>query len=165
MSFYHYMKYLRNEKGTFIIDSLLLLPLFFGPTIVFLTTRHLYYWLGRKKAIIPVLAILTLSGFWLIGGGLSLDFIRPYPVSELSGNDFMWNWPFNLIGVRIINRIPTYADFFSFWNIVALLFFIFAYPFMLNLGIQVGYLLFGRSEKQRGISDLFFKRDNKSEFN
>lgn len=165
MSFDRHMKYLRNEKGTFIIDSLLLLPLFFGPLIVFLTTRYLYRWLGRKRMIIPALAILTLSVFWLIGGGLYFDLIRPYPVSDLSGNDFMWNWPFKLIGRRIASRIPTYGDFFGFWNMLALTLFIFVYPVMLYLGIQIGYLLFGRSERQRGAIDLFLGRQHKSEFN
>jgi len=64
---------IRNQYGTFIIDSLILLPWFFGPLAVFLTVRYIYRRLGRKKWIIPSLFGLIILGFWLIAGGLYFD--------------------------------------------------------------------------------------------
>ncbi len=151
---------LKNEKGTCVIDVFLLLP-FCGVLIVYLAVRHLYRLLGRKKYIVPVLGFSILSGFWVIAGGLYLDFWRFWFLSNLSGNDFMWNWPFNLIGgARLVSGIPTYADFFGFWNLTALLFFFVVYPVSLWIGIQIGYILFGRSERQKGLISFFFPQKN-----
>lgn len=157
--------YFNNQNGTFLIDSLFLLPWIFGPFIAYITVRHLYRLFGRKKWFISALFLLTICGFWLIAGGLYFDYISPYPLSKLGGNAFMWNWPFNLFGATLVKNIPTYTNFFGFWNILALFLFAIAYPLMLWIGIKIGYLFFGRSEKQKGVVDLLFKRFYKSEFN
>lgn len=152
------MKFLKNEKGTFVIDILILLPLVFGPLIVYLATRHIYRWFGRRKLIIPFFSGLVIKGFWLAAGGLYFDYWKFGFLSKMSGNEFMWNWPFDLLGWRLAakDQIPTYADFYGFWNILACFLFLAVYPLALWVGIQIGYLLFGRSERQKGIAALFF---------
>lgn len=157
---------IRSQKGTFVIDALILLPWFFGPLVVYLSVRYLYRWFSRsrKKYIIPVLALYTLKVFWIIAVGLYFDFWRFWFLSDLSGNDFMWNWPFNLIGVRLVSDIPTYLDFWGFWNLIALFLFFVVYPASLWIGIQIGYILFGRSERQKGAIDLLFPFNKKSQF-
>ncbi len=164
---------LGNQNGTFIIDALFLLPWVFGPLMVFLATRWLFNWIKNRKIVVAGLFATTMLGFWLMAGwGLYFDGVSLEGISRLtgttSGNDFMWNWPFNLFGLQVVgqNQIPTYADFYGWLNILAMFFFIVVYPLMLWLGIQAGYLLFGRSEKQKGVVCLFFKRStSKNEFN
>lgn len=155
---------IKNEKGTFLIDAFLLLP-FCGILIVYLVARHLYRLLGRKKYIVPSFSFLVLSGFWIIAGGLYFDCWRFWFLSSLSGNDFMWNWPFNLLGFELVKEIPTYADFFGFLNLLAILIFLAVYPFSLRTGIQTGYILFGRSERQKGLASFFFPSAKNSRFN
>jgi len=154
------MKILRSEEGSFVLDIFILLPAI-GAFIVWLGVRHLYKW---WKSSIFTLYIIALILFIAIAAGLYFDAWRP-PVflSTLSGNDFMWNYPIlALTGHRIVplSCIPTYASFWCFLNLLAIfLFFLVFYPLLLWLGIQIGYIMFGRSEKQKGAIDLLFARD------
>lgn len=137
-----------NEKGFFAIDIFMLLPCL-GMLVVYLAVRHLYKIFSARISI-RILSMLTVLSFWLIAGwALYFDGIFS------NGNWFMWlglNWLLDSFGALR----PTYADFGGFWNMLAMFLFIFVYPLALWTGIQTGYWVFGRSEKQIGFIDFLF---------
>jgi hypothetical protein len=156
------MKKSKNKNGAILID-IILLPLVFGPLIIFLTVRYLYRWLGMKKWILPFLFILTLLGFWLTSGLAYFDYLSQYPLFSSITNEYMWNWPLSLLGIKLVEDIPTYKDFFGFWNILAIVIFVVVYPLLLYIGIQIGFLSYGRSHRQKGTVVAFFKRSAHAE--
>lgn len=149
---------------SFPVDKVLL-PII-GKFKVYLENRFLFKYFNNKRRVRINLNVLIVSVFWSLALGLYFDLFRFGFLSSLSGNDFMWNWPlYPLSGFRVIADIPTYADFWGFWNLLAMFFFFVVYPIVFWLGIQIGYILFGRSEKQQGGIDLVFPRKTKDKDN
>jgi hypothetical protein len=70
----------------------------------------------------------------------------------------MWNSGIELFGLppMVDTTPPTYTNPVGFWNILAFLLFA-TYPFFLWVGLNFGYILFGRTERQRGVVGLFFR--------
>lgn len=131
--------------GFFTIDIPVLLPIF-GILIVYIS-KQIPKW---RKVLLLIIWTVTLIGFWLIAGW-ALYFEGLFG----AGNHFMWlglNWLLDYLGAER----PTYANFWGFWNLLAMSLFLIVYPFMLWLGVCAGRILFGRSEKQKGLIDLLF---------
>lgn len=146
-----------NTYFSFILDPVLLI--LFGITIVWLTVRKFYKRYGRKKVILLGLALTVLISFWLIAGvGFYLDNLNiPFLGEAGRGNHFMWNSYCELLGIEpfVDTTVPTYANFLSPLNLLALFIFIILYPAFLYIGIQFGFILFGRNEKQTGFIEFF----------
>jgi len=152
-----YLKAIGNERGSFVVDIFLLLPFIAALSVLLSIKLSLRY---LKHAVFVL--------FICVAAGLYVDLIRP-PLffSVLSGNDFMWNWPlYPLTGHRMVpfGHIPTYTSWS--YNILALGLFLF-YVIIFWAGVQFGYILFGRSRKQKGMIDLLFARSkgSKNQFN
>lgn len=153
---YWQKKFGPNAYYSFILDPFLLIG--FGIFIVWLTVRKLYHRFGRNKFFIWGLSILCLTLFWLIAGfGLYLDNINIPLLGEAGqGNHFMWNSGCELFGIEpfVDTTTPTYTNFLSPLNLLALFFFVIIYPLILYISIHIGYILFGRNEKQTGLIGL-----------
>jgi hypothetical protein len=138
---------------SFLLDPILLVGC--GIIIVWLCTRFLFKKKGKK--ILPILAILVMAIFWLIPISLYLDIIdMPFIGDAGKGNHFMWNSASELFGVEpwIDTNPPTYTMPFSALNIFAVFMFVVVYPLYLYIGIQIGFVLFGRNERQTGLVGL-----------
>jgi len=129
---------------SFLLDPFLLVA--FGAFIVWLRNRLLYRVTRRAT---PLLCALTLVIFWFIGGSLYLN---------LGWFDWMWIWTGRATCGRdfMINSCFFRFEYVNTAGLIdALALLLFAlYPFWLYCGIFLGYLLFGRHERQTGIVGL-----------
>ena len=94
---------------------------------------------------------------------LNFNFLNPHlgHPEAWGGNHFMWNSGIEVLGLKplIDITVPTYKNFWGFWNILAILFLGPIYILvMVKMGTWLHGLLFGYTEKQTGISALFFER-------
>ena len=133
-----------------IMDSFLLdVPalVILGAAEVYACVRWIYKRTKRRYAL-PVMALCTLAIFW--GWSLALYL-------ELPGARWMWtmcgaesgrDW---MINSGILNLNWQGAGVITHLISGALLM---LYPFWLWLGVQVGFILFGRTEKQTGFISL-----------
>lgn len=142
----------RGSCYSFIIDPFLLVIV--AMIMVWLTVRKFYKIFGRKKKILYGFLVLSLTLFWAGAGLLYFDKVDlPFLGSYGRGNYFMWNSgleAFGLPGILSISQ-PTYLNFWSPLNILALFLMIILYPCFLYIGLHLGYILFGRNEKQTGL--------------
>ncbi len=144
-----------NTYYSFILDPFILVGV--GMFAVWLAVRKFYKRFGRNKMILLGLALLGLTLTWFGAGALYFDVIDMPLLGEAGqGNPFMWNSGCELLGIEpfVDTTTPTYADFLSPLNILAFFLFIVVYPFILYVGIHLGYILFGRNEKQTGLIEL-----------
>lgn len=160
-------KFVGNERGSFVID-VFLLPII-GIFQVFLMVRYFFKHYDKRSVKIK-LTVLVVAIFWPLALGLYYDLYIFSFLSDMSGNDFMWNWPIlQIFGERIVppGFIPTYENTGGSCHTFAFIFFFFVYPIVYWMGIHIGYILFGRSEKQKGGIDLVFprKKGDKDNFN
>lgn len=154
--------YALGSCRSFVLDLPLLLPLV--GLIVELVARYVVkkdLELGRK-----VFYFVAIMIFWAISGALYLDYLSFSILAPIlghpeawSGNHFMWNSGIELLGLKpIVTNTPTYADFWGFWNLLAIALFI-SYPIvMVKAGTWLHGILFGYTKKQTGVSALFFER-------
>lgn len=134
---------------TFIVDppTMLVLGAFYAVLGVHFLRPRLS---GRlKEHIVAALCVPTTLSFWILGAMMYWDL--PFFASRGLGNDFMWNG--YLLGFMAVDTtIPTYHS--EGWT--ALAFFLWAVqPLFLWLGVQAGYIFFGRTEHQTGLSGLY----------
>ena len=161
--------------ATFLIDSLMLLPGF--AFLIVALSFGLPYKL-RKETIIIFCVLVTL-GFWLIAGGFYFNILQ---ISNLpvaghwfkqfgDANNFMWNfernfarwsydetiyfWRWNHAAPFYDIAAPSYQDFWGLKNLTGMFLIFIGYPLMLLFWIQVRYLVFGRSPKQKGLRGNF----------
>ena len=150
---------------SFILDILFLLPLV--GLLVEVTAKHI-----RKINLArPMLYIVAIVIFLAISGPLYFDYFNFYFLTPFlgypeawDGNHFMWNSGIEVLGLRpfVDTTIPTYQNFWGFWNLLALFLFFVTYPLiMIGVGTRLYGLLFGYTEKQTGISALFFERSTR----
>ena len=138
--------------GTCIIDSFLLDPFLLflcGLIIVWLNVR---IFMKKGGSYIFHLSALTLALFWIIS--LSLYFNLPWVVwmaklcRAQNGRDWMINsgvFHFNVVSPPEITLVISGFLFAT-------------YPLWLWLGIQAGYILFGRKPSHKGLMSLFYFR-------
>jgi len=125
---------------SFLLDPFLLIAS--GICEVYICKRFLLKYLDLKKALLWTSTVIILL-FWLIAGALYFDILS---ISFLGaygrGNHFMWNSGVELIGLEpfVDTTTPTYIDFFSPLNLLALCLFM-LYPLWLYFGILVGLKL------------------------
>lgn len=158
----------KNDYYSFILDPFILIG--FAIFVVWLTVRKFYRKFGRNIWILRTLSAILLGIVWLGAGALYFDLIDMPLLGEAGrGNHFMWNSGFDWEGwnkVPLLNNFlpidpivdtttPTYTNFVSPLNLLALFFFVFLYPLFLWIGIHLGYILFGRNERQTGMIELF----------
>lgn len=129
---------------SFLIDPFLLILC--GAIIVGLRNRLLFRVTHRANEF---LATMTLMIFWIVGGSLYLnmgwfDWMWQWTGQSVSGRDFMIN-----SGIFQFEYVNT----FGLVDNVALCLFL-LYPAWLYCGIFLGYILFGRHERQTGIVGL-----------
>lgn len=94
---------------------------------------------------------------------LNFSFLTPFlgHPEAWSGNHFMWNSGIEVLGLRPIvdTAIPTYQNFWGFWNVLAMILLGPVYILvMVKAGTWLHGLLLGYTDKQTGISALFFER-------
>lgn len=129
---------------SFLIDPVLLVVC--GALIVWLRNRWLY---RVTRHATKVLGGITIILFWVIAGSLYLnlgwfDWLWLWTGRAVNGRDFMINsGVFQFEYVNTVGLIDT----------VALALFA-IYPLWLYCGVFLGYLLFGRHEKQTGLVGL-----------
>lgn len=160
-------KICKNYSGgacrSFLLDMPLLLPLV--GMLVEAVARRVH---GSRTAR-RLLYVLAISIFIAISGSLYLDylnfnFLAPFlgHREAWGGNHFMWNSGIELVGLQPFTpAMPTYKHFLGAWNVFALLLFA-VYPLvMVKAGTRLYGLLFGYTEKQTGVSALFFERNSR----
>lgn len=133
---------------SFLIDPILLIIV--GSLIVLVTVRVLYrktnyrHWIG-------VLGFITLIVFWATSISLYFNLAWPSWIWKMmgakSGFEFMWN-----SAVFHLNVLKP-SDLSWGWHLFAAIMWI-LYPIWLKLGIELGYMLYGRTEKQTGAIGL-----------
>lgn len=106
--------------------------------------------------------------FLAIANSLYCDYLNFYFLTPFlghpeawDGNHFMWNSGIEISGLKPIvdTTIPTYQNFWGFWNLLAILLLGPVYVWvMVKAGTRLHGLLFGYTPKQTGISALFFER-------
>lgn len=106
--------------------------------------------------------------FLAISGSLYYDYLNFSFLTPLlghpeawGGNHFMWNSGIEVLGLKTIvdTTVPTYQNFWGFWNLLAIILLGPIYILvMVKAGTRLHGLLFGYTEKQTGISALFFER-------
>ncbi len=121
------------------------------------------WWTMRQTPLYYTALLIFLA----VSGSLYLDYINFSFLTPLlghaeawGGNHFMWNSGIEVLGFGPLmdTAKPTYRNFWEFWNLLALVLFV-AYPFvMIGAGTRLHGLLFGYTDKQTGISALFFER-------
>ena len=129
---------------SFLIDPILLVVC--GAFIVWVRNRWLY---RVTRHATKVLGIITIILFWTIAGSLYLN---------LGWFDGLWLWTGRAVNGRdfMINSGVfqfEYVNTMGLIDAVALMLFA-IYPLWVYCGIFLGYLLFGRHEKQTGIVGL-----------
>lgn len=154
--------YALGSCRSFVLDLLILLPL------VGLLVEAAARWLLKKdwRKVRPILYFIAIVVFWMISASLYLDYLSFSILAPVlghpeawAGNHFMWNSGIELLGFKpIVANTPTYANFWGFWNLLAVALFL-SYPFvMVKAGRRLHGILFGYTEKQTGVSALFFER-------
>jgi hypothetical protein len=135
------------------LDSFLLDPLLLylaGIVIVGVSSR-IVKWRWRK--FVALLFLLTLGVFWATSISLFFDFQWTHWIWEMSGASSGRDWMINS-GVFHFDRYAIYH-----LSEEALLFcgaMYAAYPLWLKLGLDAGYVLFGRNSKQTGLLGVLF---------
>ena len=123
---------INHQLASFILDIPILLP-----ALGFLAGR-----LAKSKISGLLLYCIALLGFWLIAGGLYFDALSMrFLLGGIGrGNHFMWNSGIEALGFSpwIEFLEPTYRNFWSLPNILALSLFLFVYPAVLWLGFKKG---------------------------
>ncbi|MBI2669551.1 MAG: hypothetical protein HYX20_00140 [Candidatus Yanofskybacteria bacterium] len=102
---------------------------------------------------------------------LNFSFLAPFlgHPEAWGGNHFMWNSGLEVLGLKPIvdTTIPTYQNFWGFWNLLALVLLGPVYIWVMvdprtwvlvRIYTRLHGLFFGYTEKQTGISALFFER-------
>lgn len=134
---------------TFVVDPPTMLIA--GACFVFVSVRFLMRRFGRpagRRMLFALCAVFQLV-FWVLGPMMYFD--HSFFASRGLGNDFMWNG--YLLGARVVDTtVPTYHS--PLWNAVAVLSWL-VQPLFLWLGVQLGYILFGRNETQTGAMGLY----------
>lgn len=154
--------YMQGTCRSFIFDIPLLLPL------VGMVVEWLWRQLGRNARLRYPLYALALVAFLAVSGSLYFDLISFSAVAPVlghpeawEGNHFMWNSGVEIIGMGplVIHDVPTYRNFWGFWNVFAMFLFAVVYPLiMIKAGTWLYGILFGYTEKQTGVSALFWER-------
>jgi len=134
---------------SFAVDPLLLI--ISGLILTWISVRFIARLWGRKY--IRELSLLLLIIFYLVSGLYYFNQL-PAPFGYTSGNQFMWQFGFNL-GETIGVTLPSYQPLTSSHNLLAMFIFL-LYPLFLRLGIELGYILFGRHQKQTGTIYFLF---------
>ncbi len=140
-----------------------------GYAIMAISTFRLL--LGAKTPHTLRISLYTAASgiFIAISGLLYFDYLNFYFLAPIlghpeawSGNHFMWNSGIELLKLPpLMNGAPTYHDFWGTWNVFGMLLFT-IYPLvMIKMGCWLHGLLFGYTEKQTGVSALFFERKTK----
>ncbi|MFC1521015.1 hypothetical protein ACFL6Y_01260 [Elusimicrobiota bacterium] len=122
------------KEASFAIDIPILLPL-----AGYLTAWFAWKVLNGKYGELILSAIFGVT--YLIAGGLYIDAIDfPFLGEAGYGNHFMWNSGIEITGLPSIFNFsaPTYIDFWSLPNMLAILMFAVVYPAVLILGYQYG---------------------------
>lgn len=130
------------------------------------------FWLTIRQALYTT----AFSIFLAIAGSLYFDLFNFSFLTLLlghpeawGGNHFMWNSGIEVLGLKPIvdTIIPTYQNFWKFWNLLALLLlgpvylWIILEPrtwILIRAYTRLHGLFFGYTPKQTGISALFFER-------
>jgi hypothetical protein len=135
--------------ATFVVDPPTMLLA--GVVFVGVTVRWIMPRIGRqagRKVLFGLCAAWQLA-FWVLGAMMYFDV--PYFAERGLGNDFMWNG--YLFGLQVVDTtVPTYKS--MGWNALAFLGWA-VQPVFLWLGVQLGYILFGRNEAQTGAVGLW----------
>ncbi|MFX0168907.1 MAG: hypothetical protein ACFE89_06040 [Candidatus Hodarchaeota archaeon] len=129
---------------SFLLDPFLLVVC--GALIVWLRNRLLY---RVTRQATKVLGVVTVILFWGIAGSLYLN---------LGWFDWMWLWTGRAVSGRdfMINSGLFQFEYVNTVGVIdSIAFILFAfYPLWLYWGVFLGYLLFGRHEKQTGLVGL-----------
>jgi len=129
---------------SFLLDPFLLIA--FGAVTVWLYNRLLYRLTRHAK---KTLAAITLLIFWVVSVSLYLN---------LGWFDWIWQWTGWAINSRdfMINSGLFHLEYVNTVGLIdAIAIFLFIlYPLWLYCGIFIGYILFGRHERQTGIIGL-----------
>ena len=140
---------------------------------LFVTISYLLFFLAATITLLRwterwMLYSTALSIFLAISGSLYLDylnfnFLTPFlgHPEAWGGNHFMWNSGVEVLGLKPIidTTIPTYLNFWGFWNLLAMILLGPVYILvMVKMGTWLHGLLLGYTEKQTGISALFWER-------
>ena len=118
---------------------------------------------GRRYPLYVLTAVFFFWFYFIAVYGLYLDNLN-LPITTMSGgkyigggNYFMWNSALEIFGIGpFVESVPTYADPFGALNLFAIFIFTVAYPFSYWVGIQLGYIMFGRNERQQGAIALMY---------
>jgi hypothetical protein len=143
-----------KKKGAFVLPTLIVDP----PTMLVLGLLYAVagvHWLRPrlsgwwKEHVVSLLCVPTTLGFWIVGAMCYWDL--PFFAERGLGNDFMWNG--YLLGFQLVDTtVPTYRS--AGWTTLAILLWA-VQPVFLWLGVQAGYIAFGRTEHQTGLSGLY----------
>lgn len=129
----------------------------------FIGGRVLRWWTMRFTFYATAYGIFLAVADSLYYNLLNFSFLAPllgHP-EAWGGNHFMWNSGIEVLGLRPVvdTTIPTYQNFWGFWNLLALVLLGPVYILvMVKVGTRLHGLLLGYTEKQTGISALFFER-------
>lgn len=146
---------------SFILDILILLPLVGLLVEVMARRMRIFYTARRMLYAVAVMIFLAISGSLYLDY-FNFSFLTPFlgHPEAWGGNHFMWNSGIEVLGLRSIvdTAIPTYQNFWGFWNLLAMILLGPVYILvMVKAGTRLHGLLFGYTEKQTGISALFFE--------
>lgn len=124
--------------------------------------------IGKCWSVRQMLYATAFGIFLAIADSLYYDYLNFYFLTPVlghpeawGGNHFMWNSGIEVLGLQPIvdTTIPTYQNFWGFWNVLALALLGPVYIWvMVKTGTRLHGLLFGYTPKQTGISALFFER-------
>jgi hypothetical protein len=127
---------------SFLIDPFLLLAI--GIVIVAITSRIIKW---RWKSSISFLSVLTMIIFWGTSVSLFFDLRWTQWIWRMCGASSGRDWMVNS-GVFHFSRSAIYNMNDGALLICGAMFAL--YPLWLKMGIEIGYILFGRHEKQTG---------------
>lgn len=141
--------------GTCVIDSFFLDPFLLFSIGLTLVRINLTIMRKNGKSCLSYLAVLTLGLFWFVSISLYLNANWTDWIARICGAQNGRDW--------MINSGIFHFNFESPSELTHLISgFLFAtYPLWLWLGIQVGYVLFGRKSTHRGVISLFSFERNK----
>jgi hypothetical protein len=130
---------------SFIFDVPALLVL--GAAEVYLCVRYLYK-KSRRRWALPLMGLGTVGIFWLWSLALYLECPWAAWMWKICGAESGRDW---MINSGILNI--QWEDGGVMMHLIAGALFA-LYPFWLWLGVQIGYMLFGRNERQTGFISL-----------
>lgn len=140
--------------GFCILDSFLLDPFLLFIIGLMLTWVEVRMFLKRGTSYLMPLSFLTLFLFWSISISLFFNLSWVHWIARLchaqNGRDWMLNSGVFHFNIESPSELTLVISGFLF----AL------YPLWLWLGIQCGYILFGRKATHRGVISLFSLRPN-----